>query len=390
VRTGIFRYLVAAQVAFSFIVLFLAGIFVQSFARLSRVDLGFDPNHLVVVSINAKDLRNANTKALAVWNQVRERVGELPKIESASYSTWSLFTNSTWSESVRVPGKPVEESADTWYLPVSPRFFETMRMRLIAGRDFTPREAVAELPTAAIINEAFRNLHFPGEDSIGKRFFRIGDGNKLIAQDIVGVVSNARYTDLKQPVPPTVYVPMGPFAGITLQVRTTADASTIANVLRTELPRIHAALTVTQVSTQSGLVQDTILRERLLAVLSGFFAVVAMLLAGVGLYGVLSYIVVQRTREIGIRVALGARPSSVARSLLTDIGLLAAVGIAAGAVSGIFAARWFTALLFEVKPSNVSSIALPLIVLSSACVVAAVIPALRATRVDPVIALRYE
>jgi len=240
-----------------------------------------------------------------------------------------------------------------------------------------------------VVNEAFAQRYFPGEDPLGKRFERV-ERSDTVPQEIVGLAADAKYNDLREVTPPTVYVPLRGVHMATLQVRTTMDPRTLASMLRTEIPRVHPALRVTDVTLQSTLIDNTLIRERLLALLSGFFALVAVALVAVGLYGVLSYSVVRRTREIGIRLALGARRLRIVRLVVRDVTLPSVLGLAAGLLGGTFLARLFAALLFEVEPFGLGSLGLPLGCLLLVSALAALPPVLRATRVDPAVALRYE
>jgi predicted permease len=388
-KIGLFRPLVAAQTAFSFLVLFVAGLFLTSFGRLVGSDLGFERNHLVVVDVDAKGLRPGEPKTLAAWRVLQERLREIPGVQSASLSGWALFEGSSSSRSLRVPGRPAE-AFEPRYLPVSPGFLETMKIRLVAGRDFDWRDWRPSPQSAVIVNESFVHRYFPGESALGKRFFQVDKGGALTAQDIVGIAGDAKYLSVRAPAPPTVYEPLGPGSWASVQVRTHLDPSALTALLRNELPRIHPAFRMTGVTLQSTLVDNTLVRERVLALLSGFFSIVAIVLIAVGLYGVLSYGVFQRTREIGIRVALGARPLGVVSLVVSEIGLVMALGLGLGLAGAIAATRFITALLYEVKPSDIWSIAAPLTSLLFVCSFAALLPALRAARIDPNTALRYE
>jgi predicted permease len=313
---------------------------------------------------------------------------EVPGVQSASLSGWALFQGSRSSESIRVPGRPVE-SLEPYYLPVSPRFLETMRIRLLDGRDFDQRDELPEASSAVIVNQSFARHFFPGESPVGKSFFTV-EKKLLVPQDIVGIVADAKYDNIRGATWPTVYSVLRPDTWAAVQLRTTLEPGALASLLRSELPRIHPAFRMTDITLQSTLVENTLVRERLLALLSGFFAIVAIVLVAVGLYGVLSYGVVQRTREIGIRVALGARPLGIVRMVVSEIGLVTMIGLALGMAGGIAASRSIMALLYEVKPFDAWSIAAPLACLLFVCSLSALIPALRAARVDPTTALRYE
>jgi putative ABC transport system permease protein len=388
-RIGLFRPLVVAQVAFSFVVLFIGGLCVTSFSNLVRTDLGFDHTSLALVNVDAKGLRQNDVKAGAIWEQLLGSLRQTPGIESVSLSPWSLFQGSGRNKSVRIPGRTVD-AYTPWYLSVSPGFLATMRIPLVAGRDFDRRDAQPEVPAAVIVNESFARRYFPGESPLGKRFFRIDGGATLVAQDIIGVARDAKYTSLREPAPPTVYDPYRPEDAAVIQVRTRLDAAALTPTLRQELARTHPALRLTGVTLQSTLIDNHLVRDRALALLSAFFSVIALVLVIVGLYGVLSYGVVRRTREIGIRLALGAQPVRVIGLVLSEVGVLTIAGLLAGAAGAAFAARFITTLLFEVKPSDVWSTAVPLTCLLAACALSALVPALRAVRVDPTTALRSE
>jgi predicted permease len=382
-RIGLFRPLVAAQTAFSFLVLFVAGLFLASFAKLVRTDLGFDRNNLVVVEVEARDLRQDGQKAFAVWRQLLDRLKESPGVQSASLSGWGLFEGSRSSQTLRVPGRVVE-AFEPYYLPVSPRFLETIHIRLVDGRDFDWRDVLPE-SSAVMVNESFARRYYPGESPLGKRFFQVGRRNALIAQDIVGIAGDAKYVSVRDAAPPTVYEPLRPQDWASVQVRTQLEPAALATLLRSELPRVHPAFRMTGITLQSTLVDI-----RWCGNVCWRCSIVAIVLVAVGLYGVLSYGVVQRTREIGIRVALGARPLRVVSLVLSEVGLVTLIGLVLGLAGGIAASRFITALLFEVKPTDIWSIAAPSACLLFACSLAALLPALRAARVDPTMALRYE
>jgi predicted permease len=388
-RIGLFRPLVAAQVAFGFVVLFVACLSLTSFVRLLNADLGFDPTRLTLVSVaaTASASRHDEGNAVMSWERLIDRVRQIPGVESASYSRWALFAGSGRNKSVRIPGRP-SDAYTPWYLQASPGFLETMRIPLKAGRDLEWRDLRPDTPTAVIVNESFARRYFPGESPIGKRFFRIDGGVTMAPQEIVGVAGDAKYTSLRDEAPPTVYEAYRPQDAAVIQVRTSLDAGALAATLREELPRADPAFRLAEVTRQSTLVGNHMVRDRALALLSAFFALVATILVVVGLYGVLSYDVLQQTRDIGIRLALGAPPVSVLASLLSGVGAMTIAGLVIGGIGAAVTGRFVTALLFEVRPSDALSIAAPLTCLLLACASAALLPALRATRIDPTIALR--
>jgi len=274
---------------------------------------------------------------------------------------------------------------------VTQGFFETMNIPVLAGRGFVRRDLDTENPTAVVVNEAFARRYFGREHAVGRTLEgRFATGNDTAVQhEVVGVAADTRY-DLRKPAAPTIYIPLRLRTTGTVHVRVAGDPAALSSRLREEVRAANSSFRVTTITLQSALVDRTLVRERLLALLSGFFALVGLVLAAVGLYGVLSYSVVQRTREIGIRVALGARQLRVIRTVLTETGGAVLVGAACGLASALYLSRFVEALLFEVTPLDFWSLALPLGLLLLAALLAATLPALRAARVDPVVALRYE
>lgn len=414
-RHGLGRWLVAAQVAFCFVVLFLAGLFLLTFRHLTTERLGFDQDNLVLIDVGAKQLAQTPDQGRAAWLQLQDQLRERPGISAVSFSAWSLFAGGGWSASVRVEGRPVDPM-DAYLLSVSPRFCETMGIRLIGGREFRPQDGVwrdvnanAPTPRPAIVNEAFVRRYLPQftdplTRALGQRFSFV-NGRQLTPQEIVGVVQDARYYSVRDEIPPTAYLPLAPSQGLTdatLEVRTQLAPAVLAELVRSEMAIVHTAFRVREVTLQSTRVGDTLIRERLLALLSGFFAVLAMLLAVVGLYGILSFIVVSRTNEIGIRIALGAQQRAVVRLVVSDVLMVVGVGLAAGLAAGLLLARSLTSvsagagpgkaasLLYHVAPSDALSLAAPIVCLLLATALAAFPPALRAARVDPLVALRHD
>jgi predicted permease len=381
---GMARSLVAAQIAFSLMVLFVAGLLLRSFDRLLSVDLGFVPERLVLLSIEARDPL-AGEQARRVNRQLLDRVRALPGVDSASLSGWAFFRGWSWGNDVAVPGG---RRAPTLRLAISSEFFQTMATRMVEGRELRSDDSDAGSHVPAIVNQTFVRKYLAGERAVGTRLELTRRGQSVV-YEVVGVAADTHDGSVRGDVVPFLFTPNGE-AGGTIEIRTSIDQRTMADLVRRELPLVHSSLRLVDVTRQSALVQNSLLRERLLAVLSGFFAALGLALAAVGLYGVSSYAVVRRTREIGIRLALGARPIAVVRSVLGRMALAVIGGVLAGLAGGLYFARFVQTLLFEIEPASPASLTLPVVCLAAVAVIAAWSPARRATRVDPAEALRAD
>lgn len=375
-RRGLLRPLVAAQVEFSVTVLFTGGLLLLSFQKLSTLDLGFFRSGIVFFDL--EDLRESGQPPAL---QLLDRVRQFPEVQAAAYSAWALLNDNRWISKVKIPGRT--DSGQTYQLGVSPGFFDTMGIRLLEGRDFARRDLGANA-SAVVVNEAFARSFFPGQSVVGKQFDRDGD-----LLEIVGLVRDAKYDEIRETLSPTIYVPLQGQGDAVLAVRA-ADARRIAPLLRQEILRAAPSVKVSRVTLQTTLIDNLLVRDRLLALLSGFFGMVALLLVAIGSYGVLSYSVVQRTREIGIRMALGARAFQVMRLVISEIAVTVALGVVAGLAGGFVLGHYVTSLLFEVKPGHAATVVFPLLGLMLVCLFAALPPALRASRLSPVVALRQE
>ena len=388
-KIGLLRPLLASQVGFSFVVLFLGGLLLVSFQKLTTVDLGFSKEHVALFDIRMKHPAR-NDQGYLVALQLRDRVRRIPTVQAVGMSLEGLIGGDyAWvmRPGIRFPGHQLE-SVKPRYLPVSSGFFEAMQIRLVDGRDLGTRD-MAPGSTEVVVNQAFVRQYLRGGNPLGVRFEKFDDGPRPAPQEIVGVVQDAKFNNLREANSPTVYGPWSQPDGV-MEVRTTGDPLAVASAIRQAVNQSSAGLRVTNVTLQSTRINNTLLRERLLALLAGFFAIVAVVLAAIGLYGVLSYSVVRRTKEIGNRVALGARQFGVVRLVISDVMLVIAIGLGIGIAGGFALGRFVASLLFEVKPSDFWSLALPLACFLLASALAALPPAFRAARVDPVVALREE
>jgi ABC-type antimicrobial peptide transport system permease subunit len=273
-----------------------------------------------------------------------------------------------------------------------------MRIPLLAGRDFRPTETQSTVdekkqpvPGVAIVNESFATKYFDGQNPVGRSFEVYQANNVLVRTDIVGYVRDARYRNMREPLRPTIYVPFSKTNWGTYVVRSfAADPTTLALPLRRLVSEVHPEFRVSNIVTQAELVRNQTIRERLLATLSLFFAIVALILAAVGLYGVLNHAVLQRRREIGIRMALGARTAHIARQVGGDMFIMLILGSAVGLGAGLASERFVESLLFEVKGTDLRLLVTPVLTLFSAAFLAALPPILAAAKTDPSTALRSE
>jgi len=392
-RRGVMNSLIAFQVALSVLVLFVAGLFVTTFQRLSNHPLGFA--HERVLAMEA--FSSGKKQPPAIWMQVAERMRQTPGVESVAFSGWPLLTGNNWTSTVRVPNRAAEPRSP-YFLEVSQGFFETMGIGLVDGRDFRPGdtspatifEQAHPVAGVGIVNEAFARTYFDSQNPVG-RSAQVSQGKFPAAQmQIVGYVRDAAYSLLREPVRPTVYVPIQEKDGAAFVIRTAGDPRAMPPALRSALQEARPDFRFGNISFQSALVRRQMIRERLLATLSFFFGVVALVLAVIGLYGVLNYSVIQQRREIGIRMALGARSADVVRRITTGMLVMVSLGSAIGLAGGLASARFVEALLFEVKATDLGMVVVPLLTLLGAAVLASLPPALRAVRIDPARTLRSE
>lgn len=386
--------LIAVQVGFCFLVLFVAGLFVSTFDRLSQQGTGISAAR--VLNLNVTTLK-PNEPAV-FWAQIAGHLRQLPGVEAVGFADWPILDgNSYKTTDISINGAP-SNGVTAWVENISAGWIDTLKMPLLAGRDFRPSES----PGAVIVNEEFAKAFFNGENPVGNTFEATWSALKGQRLEIVGLVRNARYRYLKQEMLPVVYTNFQDGKGMlqnsgTFTVRTAGAVRTaapnplaLAALLRQEVARANPEFRVSTVHTEQDLIDAQTIRERLLAILAGFFAVVALLLAGVGLYGVLDYSVFQRRREIGIRMAIGAQAGEIARRVVFEIVVWVVAGAAAGLALGLSSARFIESLLYGVKATDVGALAAPSLALFATAILAALPPVIRAVRVDPVEVLRAE
>ena len=390
-RRRLMHSMIALQVAFCFLVLFVAGLFVDTFHRLADQPLGYSPERILNLETIAR-----RPQLPAYWDKVAENLRAVPGVEQVALTGWPLLTGEANVSSIAVDGGPPSEVV-TETVHVTAGWVGVMNIRFVNGRDFRPSETN---PGVAIVNRAFARQHFNGQDPTGKWFEIVDGGNPRVRVQVVGLVPDARTWEMRRPIRPTIFVPfhsadaahaLQPSARGTFVVRTSrGDPLGLAAALRDAVSRENPQFFVENIRTQLELLESQTVRERLLAVLAMFFAAVALLLAGVGLYGVLDYSVLQRRREIGIRIAIGAGAGEIARRVTTDVFVMVIAGAVGGLVLGMLSVRYIQTLFYQVRPTDPHALAVPSLVIVGAALLAALPAIIHALRTDLVKALRAE
>ena len=423
--------LVIAQVALAVVVLVGAGLLVRTLRNLRNVEPGFDTHNLLTFGLDPTLIGYKTPQIDAFYRDLQQRVEAIPGVESVSYSNSTLLSGSLWITGFHLEGAPKDQESDADYLPVGAGFFSTMHMRLLSGRNFNsadfveaeaaeerdrarevsqkakeaglpapsgdaavPESAAKEAPVPVIVNKTFVQKYFPKENPLGVHFgAHEADPAKgdwaSPGWEILGVVSDAKYQDLRSPIDPTMYVPSSG-GNTSFEVRTRMNPTVVAASIRRVVSQMDNNLPVFDVHTQAELIDRLLLQERMIAKLSGFFGILALVLACIGLYGLLSYEVSRRTREIGIRMALGAQRGGVLTLVVGRGIVLAITGAMVGIAVALGVTRYLKSMLYDIHANDPATIAGVAILLTLVAVAACYIPARRAMRVDPMVALRYE
>jgi predicted permease len=382
-RQRMMRLLVAAQVAFCVLVLVVAGLFMATSDRLSRQRTGFSAERLLTLeTVTPQPVSDV------LWGQVAELLRTVPGVESSALCEWPLMTGGSWNGFISVNGAAPGPVA-SYFLSVSPEWRAIMKIPLLQGREFRADDTQ---PGSALVNEAFVRQYLVTGSPVGKLFDVVLNEGHRVHYQIVGVVGDARYRDMREPMRPTAYYPFkGNYSRATFLIRTiSANPLAMASALRAAVPRARPGFRVSNIRTQTALIEQHTARERLLSILALFFGVVALSLAGVGLYGVLDYSVLQRQREIGIRMAIGAKSAAIARGLVFHLLALVLAGSLIGILLGFISVRFIETMLFEVKATDVGVLALPTATILAVALLAAVPAIGRAVRIDPAAMLRLE
>jgi len=387
------RWLVVAQVSISLVLLVAASLFAVTLRNLHAVEMGFNPNQLLLFRVQPQLNGYRPPDIAALYARLIDRIAAVPGVRSATLSRHGLLGFSHRSSSIRLDNAPasVDESAE--FNVVAANFFDTMEMPLSLGRTFDERDN-ATAPKVAVVNQRFAAKYFGGQ-AIGHRFWSGGD-TAGPALEIVGIVRDAKYTDLRSPTQPTAYVPFQQDVPgqANFAVRVASDAAALLPAVREAVRAVDASLPLFEVRSQAEQAQQSLAQETMFARLSMLFGSIALLLAAIGLYGTMSYAVVRRTTEIGVRMALGARRGAVIGMVLREAILMAAAGVAIGIPLALAASRLsrkvLDDILFGLGPNDPMAIASAAMILTLVVVLAGFVPARRASRVDPMVALRCE
>jgi predicted permease len=390
-RAFLGKSLLVVQVAVSLLLLIGAGLFLRTVENLRGVDVGFNPRNLVLFRINPQLNRYDPPRIASLYERMMERLQAVPGVRAVTLSNPPLLSGNVNGTYFVVQGRPFSAGPhnDINRVRIAPNFFETMEIPLMTGRAFTPRDDQAA-PKVAIINEAAVRRFFPDESPLGRRF---GSSPETSAQiEIVGVVRDVKYNSVRDSAPPTMYVPyvQNAVGAMAFEVRTSGDPLQAVGSIREAVRQVDPNVPLMDVSTQIEQIERRFSQERVFAQAYALFGGLALLVASIGLFGLMSYSVTRRTNEIGIRMALGAQRPEVVRMIMGESLILVAIGVAIGLAVALAAGRLIATLLFGVAATDTPTLALAMLVMTAVSAFAGYLPARRASRVDPIVALHYE
>ncbi|HEX6630525.1 MAG TPA: ADOP family duplicated permease, partial [Gemmatimonadaceae bacterium] len=384
--------LVTVQIALSMALLISAGLFIKSLVNVSRVDLGLEIDHVVTFGVSPELSGYEPARSQLLFQRLEAELATVPGVTGVTTARVPLIAGSNWGSDVSVQGfkKGPDTDANARYNEVGPGYFRTLGVPLLAGREFTEADILGA-PKVAIVNQAFARKFGLGRDAVGK--FMGSNGNDEMDTQIIGLVADAKYSEVKDEIPPLffqAYRQDSTIGSMSYYVRTSLPPAQLLRTIPSVVARLDPNLPVESLKTMPQQVRENVFLDRMISTLSAAFAVLATLLAAVGLYGVLAYTVAQRTREIGVRMALGADSGRVRRLVLKQVAFMLVIGGAIGIGGALALGRAAQSLLFGLDGHDPMVIAAAVVALALVAVGAGYIPALRASRVDPMQALRYE
>jgi putative ABC transport system permease protein len=393
------QMLVVFQISVAVILVIGAGLLIKSFWHLRQVDPGFKPDNVLSVNVTLPQSKYGDQQKInSFYNQLVERLSGLPGVEAAAIA-YDHPLQANWIDSFQIEGRAAPapgESLSANFAPVSPDYFRTVTTPILKGRQFTSQDDENH-PGVVIVNETFLSRYFPDEPAIGQRLrlsppAMIWQNQRLTSFEIIGIARDVKSGGLNAKAEPAYYVPaaQSPLTDMTILVRTKNNPEAIVPTLRNAVLAIDPNQPITNINTMNKIVADSIAQPRLSMTLMGLFGVLALILAAVGIYGLLSYAVAQRTQELGIRIALGAQVGDVLRLVLKQGMILVLLGLGLGLIGALALTRLINSLLFGVTATDTTTFVLVSGVLAVVALLACYIPARRATKVDPLVALRYE
>jgi predicted permease len=389
------RLLAGVQVALSLLLLFGAGLFVRTLRNLENLGPGFPTDHLLTFTINPSLSGYTDEQTESFFERLNVNLETMPGVTSVGLSAMPLLKGYAWQNAIvgkDFEGAPMEQQPVL--NNVSPDYFATLGIPLLAGRAITPRDHASLKYTVAVINESFAKKYFPGRNPIGQRFGLVNDAQSVTPDiEVIGLIPDRKFRDLRETPPPQAYFPYYEdvkFRGMTIYLRTQADPHLLEDALRERMRQFDPHVPVVDLETVNEQIGFSLRTERLVACLSAVFGALATLLAVIGLYGVMAYAVMRRTREIGIRIALGALPGKVISMVMREVFILIGAGLATGTALALALANLIRSQLFGLSPDDPRTLAGAAIALLVAAGLAGFIPALRASKVDPIQALRSE
>jgi predicted permease len=393
-RVAVGKILVVAQVALSLLLLIVAGLFVHSFQKLAHVQLGYDGDHLLVFLVDPMTAGYKSADIKPLYQEMLDRIRALPGVQSATLSQNGLFSHTESNDGISIDGY-VPKSGQEMHArfdQVGANYFSTVGIPVLMGREIGPQDE-GNGQRVGVINQTMARYYFGDENPIGRR---IWDTFPTTHTDfiVVGVVADAKYNSLSEKTPRRFYAPffnpIGEANYARIEVRVSSDPSTVSSAVRQAVKAASATLPPVEIQTVSNLVSDSLTRDTMITKLAGFFGVLAVLLACIGIYGIMAYAVAGRTSELGLRMALGAQPGSILWLVLRESMLLVLIGVAIGLPAVYAAGKLISSLLFGLTATDPLALTVATALMFGVAALAGYIPARRASRVDPIVALRYE
>jgi predicted permease len=388
------KALVAAQVTLSLLLLIGAGLFIRSLKNLKDLDPGFRTSNLITFAVDPTLNGYKPDRTREFYRQLRDGLNAIPGVGSSTLAVVPVLADNEWDNSMTVEGY----AADPTKMPdphmnyISPDYFKTLEAPILMGRDFRVSDVLGA-PKVCIVNETFAKKYFAGGNAVGRHVGQGSDPGTKVDIEIIGVAKDTKYENMREKIPEEIYMPyqqMGFVLGMAVYVRTARDPEQAFNAVRRTVNGLDANLPVFEMKTLEKQMDESLITERLVASLSSAFGLLATILASVGLYGVMAYMVAQRTREIGVRMALGAGQNDVVWLVMREVLLLAGIGIAVGLPAAWGLARLVKSQLYGIAPNDLFTMALATVGIAAVALLSGYMPALRATRIDPMRALRWE